>query len=51
MNQVNKTKSNIDKNVGTNLKSDNRAMEVNEATAFEEVNYIGIYVLYLLCLM
>ena len=50
MNRVNKIKSNIDKNVGTNRKSDNRAMEGNEDTAFDEVNNIGIYVLYLLCL-
>ena len=37
MNRVNKTKSNIDKNVGTNRKSDNRATEGNEATAFNNL--------------
>ena len=49
-----KTKTNMDKNVGTNWKSHNRAIEVKhhgmKLPLSIIMHYIGIYVLYLLCL-
>ena len=49
-----KTKINMDKNVGTNWKSYNRAMEVKhhrmKLPLSIMIHYISIYVLYLLCL-